>query len=236
MVCDNWRSVLRPPICGQSTSSDVCQIQQATRHADNPPNCTIKSTPNTKKIQQSMIPATRVIQKSNIKRISKFQLYTKTDSSGVHALDFDDAVELHVAEQRTRQFLIFFSRKNFITKSMQRDDKEEAASKFGKTQDQNQFQRVARLAVILLMHAHACAPVSSRVRRCVNMPAEFIYRNDETINLLKLHFLQKMGGLYVGLTLMLTFNMVSVLFSTKPHVLPTNYFVCFSNLIMFVMP
>lgn len=108
MVCDNWRSVLRPPICGQSTSSDVCQIQQATRHADNPPNCTIKSTPNTKKIQQSMIPATRVIQKSNIKRISKFQLYTKTDSSGVHALDFDDAVELHVAEQRTRQFLIFF--------------------------------------------------------------------------------------------------------------------------------
>lgn len=25
-------------------------------------------------------------------------------------------------------------------------------------------------------------------------------------------------------------------FSTKPHVLPTNYFVCFSNLIMFVMP
>lgn len=108
MVCDNWRSVLRPPICGQSTSSDVCQIQQATRHADNPLNCTIKSTPNTKKIQQSMIPATRVIQKSNIKRISKFQLYTKTDSSGVHALDFDDAVELHVAEQRTRQFLIFF--------------------------------------------------------------------------------------------------------------------------------
>lgn len=174
-----------------------------------------------------MISAMRVVQKSNIKRISKFQLYTKTDSSGDHALIFDEAVELHVAEQRTRQFLIFF-RKNFITKSMQRDDKEQPASKFGKTEDQNQFQRVARLAVILLMHAHACAPVSSRVRRCVNMPTEFIYRNDETINLLRLHFLQKMGGLYVGLTLMLTFNMVSVFFFNQTTCFANyNYFVCF---------
>lgn len=67
------------------------------------------------------------------------------------------------------------------------------------------------------------------------MLVEFIYRNDEIINLFKFYFLQKMGGLYVGLIFMLIFNMVSVFFLIKLYVLLINYFVCFLNLIMFVM-
>lgn len=158
-----------------------------------------------------MIPATRVIQKSNIKRISKFQLYTKTDSSGDHALDFDDAVELHVAEQRTRQFLIF-SERILLQRACKGTIRSSLRQNSAKLKIRTSSSASLAWQFILLMHAHACAPVSSRVRRCVNMPTEFIYRNDETINLLRLHFLQKMGGLYVGLTLMLTFNMVSVFY------------------------
>lgn len=67
------------------------------------------------------------------------------------------------------------------------------------------------------------------------MLVEFIYRNDEIINLFRFYFLQKMGGLYVGLIFMLIFNMVSVFFLIKLYVLLINYFVCFLNLIMFVM-
>lgn len=54
---------------------------------------------------------------------------------------------------------------NFITKSMQSDDKRQSASKPGETGDQNQFKRVACLAVVI----YALARVRAGQLKCPEM-------------------------------------------------------------------